>query len=203
MLDSQVRLIIDPTLERVARGLIRFGLSANAVTIGGFLLGAAGCLAIGYQAYTTALVLLMLNRLADGLDGSIARQRGATDVGGFLDIVLDLIFYSGVPFAFAVSRPECTLPATFLIYSFLGTGGSFLAYATIGAKRGLTVDQQRKKSFYYAAGLIEGTETVVFFILCCLLPNQFPILAWTFGALCWLTTVARIAAGVIAFREPR
>ncbi|MES2794080.1 MAG: CDP-alcohol phosphatidyltransferase family protein [Planctomycetota bacterium] len=203
MLDSRVRSLIDPMLDHIGSLLARFGLSANIVTVGGFLLGVAGCIAIGFQHYWIALTLLMLNRIADGLDGSIARRRGATDVGGYLDIVLDMIFYSGVPFAFAVSRAEFALPAAFLIYSFIGTGGSFLAYAAIAAKRGVTTDSLGKKSFYYAAGLIEGTETVVFFVLCCLWHDRFAVLAWTFGALCWVTTAARIAAGVIAFREPR
>ena len=203
MLDTRVRRLIDPALDGVGSMLARLGWGANAVTIVGFLLGAAGCVAIAFQSYWLALVLIGLNRLADGLDGSIARQQGTTDVGGFLDIVLDMIFYSGVPFAFALSRPAFALPAAFLIYSFIGTGGSFLAYAAISAKRGVTSDGHGKKSFYYSAGLIEGTETVVFLVVCCLFPDQFAIMAWTFGTLCWLTTAGRIAAGVMAFRGPR
>lgn len=203
MLDTRVRRLIDPALDRLGCMLARWGLGANAVTVLGFLLGAVGCVAIAFQSYGVALAFLMLNRLADGLDGAMARRQGPTDVGGYLDIVLDLIFYSGVPFAFAVSRVEFMLPAAFLIYSFIGTGGSFLAYATIAAKRGVTTDSLGKKSFFYSAGLIEGTETVLFFVLCCLLPERFGILAWTFGTLCWVTTAARIIAGVLAFRNPR
>jgi phosphatidylglycerophosphate synthase len=201
MFDSKVRQIIDPGLEHIALSLAKLGVTANAMTIGGFLLGAGGCVAIGFQAYGVALVLIALNRIADGLDGSLARRNGPTDVGGFLDIVLDTIIYSGVPFAFAVARPECALPAAFLIYSFIGTGGSFLAFAAIAAKRGVTADRLGKKSFYYSVGLIEGTETVVFLIVICLFPSQFVVLAWTFGALCWITTAARVAAGVLTFRE--
>ena len=203
MLDTRVRRLIDPLLDRVATVLVTLGWGANAVTVGGFLVGAAGCVAIGFAHYPLALLLLLLNRVADGLDGSIARRAGVTDVGGYLDIVLDLIFYSGVPFAFAVARPTLALPAAFLIYSFIGTGGSFLAYATIAAKRGVTADPERKKSFYYAAGLIEGTETIVFFVVCCLYPEHFAVLAWTFGGLCWLTTAARITAAVLSFRDSK
>lgn len=203
MLDSRVRRLIDPVLDRVASVLSKSGVDANAVTVFGFLVGAAGCVAIAFQSYWIALSLLMANRIADGLDGAIARQRGPTDVGGFLDIVLDMILYSGVPFAFAISQAEFTVPAAFLIYSFVGTGGSFLAYATIAAKRGIRTDSLGKKSFFYSTGLIEGTETVVFFILCCLLPTHFAILAWIFGTLCWVTTMGRILMGVLSFREPR
>ena len=201
MLDTRVRLLIDPVLDRLAVVLARLGLSANAMTVLGFLFGAAGCVAIAWQSYGIALTLVLLNRVADGLDGSIARRQGPTDVGGYLDIVLDMIFYSGVPFAFAVSRPEFTLPAAFLIYSFIGTGGSFLAYAAIAAKRGVTADRLGKKSFFYSTGLIEGTETVVFIVVCCLLPDRFAMLAWVFGSLCWITTAGRIITGVVTFRE--
>lgn len=201
MLDTRVRQLIDPTLDRLGSILARQGLGANMVTVLGFLFGAAGCVAIAIQYYGLALALIGLNRIADGLDGAIARRRGTTDVGGYLDIVLDMIFYSGVPFAFAVSRPEFSLPACFLIYSFIGTGGSFLAYAAISAKRGVTTDSLGKKSFYYSAGLIEGTETVIFLVLCCVIPDRFAALAWSFGTLCWVTTAGRIAVGVRNFRN--
>lgn len=202
MFDSRVRRLIDPALDGVGALLQRCGLGANAVTLFGFVLGAAGCVAIAFEWYWAALGFIALNRVADGLDGAIARRNGPSDVGGYLDIVFDMIFYSGVPFAFAVSRVELALPAAFLIYSFIGTGGSFLAYATIAAKRGVITDSLGKKSFYYSAGLIEGTETVVFLILCCLLPGQFAGLAWSFGGLCWLTTAARIAVAVKVFQGP-
>lgn len=202
MLDGLARRVIDPPLNWTAERLAAAGLGANAVTVFGFAAGVGGCVAIGFGMYSLALALVAVNRIADGLDGAIARRTGSTDVGGFLDIVLDTIFYSGVPFAFALGRPEFALPAAFLIYSFVGTGGSFLAFAIIAAKRKLDTRRSGKKSFFYSAGLMEGTETVVFLILFCLLPDDFPVLAWTFGGLCWLTTALRIAAGVREFREP-
>lgn len=200
MLDVGVRRLIDPLLDRFAKTLARAGVTATTITIIGFGFGAVGCAALGVRRYDLALACIALNRLADGLDGAVARQRGATDLGGYLDIVLDFIFYSGVPFAFAISRPEFSLPAAFLIYSFIGTGGSFLAYAVFAAKRTAASKCERQKSFFYSAGLMEGTETIVFFVLFCLFPERFAILAWTFGALCWLTTALRIASAVSTFR---
>lgn len=199
MLDGVARTLIDPPLNWTARRLATAGFGANAVTIAGFAAGAGGCVAIGFELYSLALVLIAINRIADGLDGAIARRTGSTDLGGFLDIVLDTIFYSGVPFAFAVSRPEFALPAAFVIFSFVGTGGSFLAFAVIAGKRKQETQRSGKKSFFYSAGLMEGTETVVFLVLVCVLPESFPALAWTFGGLCWLTTALRITAGVRAF----
>ncbi|MBX9624990.1 MAG: CDP-alcohol phosphatidyltransferase family protein [Gemmataceae bacterium] len=202
MLDPLARRLIDPPLDRLAAGLARLGLGADAVTVGGFVVGMGGCAALAFREYGLALGLILLNRLADGLDGAVARRTEATDAGGYLDIVLDLVFYSGVPFGFAAGRPEVALPAAFLIWSFIGTGGSFLAYAVIAAKRGLTTQRRGRKGFYYAAGLMEGTETVAFFVLFCLFPDSFAVLAWVFGGLCWLTTAARVASAVAAFRQP-
>ena len=54
-------------------------------------------------------------------------------------------------------------------------------------------------SIYYAAGLMEGMETIGFFAAFCVLPDHFALMAWVFGGLCWLTTAFRIAAAVTAF----
>ncbi len=201
MLDRPVRRLIDPLLEIPARALAARRISANAITCIGFLFGMAGCLAIGLKHYNVALGLILANRLADGLDGMVARHTRATDVGGFLDIVLDIAFYGGVPFAFAMSDPTLLLPASFLIYSFMGTTGSFLAFAAISAKRGITADRDGKKAFFYSVGLMEGTETIIFFVIFCLIPGHFAALAWTFGTLCWVTTIIRIATGIREFRR--
>ncbi len=200
MLDKTARRLIDPLLDAIAAPIVAMRIPANAISVAGFLLGAAACVAIAMRHYPVGMALILLNRLADGLDGCVARRTAATDLGGFLDIVFDVIFYSGVPFAFAVADPSRWLPAAFLIYSFVGTGSSFLAWAVISEKRRIASGNESRKSFVYAAGLMEGTETVLFFFLICLLPQHFVVLAWTFGILCWMTTALRIAAAIREFR---
>jgi len=195
MLDARLRRWIDPPLERLAAPLAAHGLSANGASLIGFAFGLAAMAAIALQAFLPGLALLLINRACDGLDGAIARRRGLSDLGGFLDILLDFIVYAGVPFAFALADPAANgLPAAFLIFSFVGTGSSFLAFATMAAKRGLSTELRGRKSLYYLGGLTEGTETILAFVLACLLPHWFPAIAWIFGALCWLTTATRIAA---------
>ena len=201
MLDRPVRKLIDPWLDATAARLAAAGISATTLTVGGFGLGMAACVAIALGYPLIGLAFILANRLADGLDGSVARRTRVTDVGGFLDIVLDVIFYSGVPFAFAVADPDVLLPAAFLIYSFVATAGSFLAYAVIAEKRGVTADAVGRKSFVYSVGLMEGTETIAFFVLFCVIPDRFALLAWIFGGLCWLTALLRVISGVIAFRD--
>jgi phosphatidylglycerophosphate synthase len=202
VLDAWIRRAIDPALDRAGAALARRGLGADAVTVAGFLVGAAAWAALASGAYAAAAGLILLNRLADGLDGAVARRNGLTDLGGYLDIVLDFVFYAGVPFFFAVGRPDDALPAAFLVFSFVGTGASFLAFAAVAARRGLTTAARGRKSIYYLGGLTEGAETMAFFFLICLLPDHFAPLAWGFGALCWLTTAGRVAAAVAAFHKP-
>ena len=201
MLDARLRRLIDPPLDRLSAPLAARGVSANAVTVAGFALGLAAAAAIASRAWLLGLALLLLNRLCDGLDGAVARRRGLTDLGGFLDIVLDFLIYAAVPFAFALADPAANgLAAAFLIFSFVGTGSSFLAYAIMAARRGVSTELRGRKSLYYLGGLTEGTETIVAFVLACLWPSLFPWIALIFGLLCWVTTATRIAVAVQTLR---
>ena len=200
MLDPLARRLIDPPLNRAGAALAVRGVSANAVTIGGFVIGMAAPLALAFEAYLAALAAILLNRLADGLDGAVARARGPSDLGGFLDIVLDFVFYAGVPLGFAFARPEFALPAAFLLASFMGTASSFLGFAVFAAKHGLDTNRTGNKALYYLGGLTEGTETIALFVACCLFPALFPYFAFGFGVLCWLTTLSRLVAGTRTFR---
>lgn len=196
MLDAPLRRIVDPPLDRLAARLAARGLGADRITLIGFGIGVLGIAAIMAGQYLTALALLAVNRAADGLDGAVARQTAPSDLGGFLDIVFDFLIYAGVVFAFAlVDPPANALPAAFLLFAFIGTGSSFLAFAVMAAKRNLSTDLRGRKSLYYLGGLTEGTETMLFFLAALLLPERFPLLAVGFGCLCWLTVAARIAAG--------
>lgn len=173
----------------------------------GFLIGITSFPLLAMQIYEPALFLIILNRVSDGLDGAVARQpvfddpdnpeghnvTAESDLGGYLDIVTDFIFYSGVIFFFALGRPEFMAHAAFLIFSFIGTGSSFLAYAIIAAKRGMDTEARGKKSFFHMGGLAEGSETILVLVLICLIPDQFPIITAVFGIMCWLTTFSRIS----------
>ncbi|HUL07847.1 MAG TPA: CDP-alcohol phosphatidyltransferase family protein [Candidatus Acidoferrum sp.] len=199
MLDSYMRRMIDPPLDRAGRRLAAAGVPANGVTVAGFAAGLLAIPCLAAEWYGLALIAILLNRLADGLDGAVARHTALTDFGGYLDIVCDFIVYAAVAFGFALARPVNALPAAFLILSFVGTGSSFLAYAILAAKRGLSSEARGRKSLYYLGGLTEGTETIAFFAAFCFFPGAFPVLACIFGGLCWLTTAVRIATARRAF----
>lgn len=198
MLDARLRPLINPPLDRVARALAARGVSADQMTLAGFALGMAAALVIALGAPLLGLVLIIGNRVADGVDGAIARLSQPTDRGGFLDIVLDFVFYASIPLAFAINNPGANaLPAAVLIASFLANGVAFLAFAILAAKRNLATVAQGQKSFFFLSGLAEGAETIVVFCLFCLWPAAFPALALLFAALCTVSAIARI---VIAYQ---
>ena len=203
MLDRQVLSVGKPALQWLARGLLSCGVSSNAVTLAGFVIGLLAVPLLAFHQPAWALLAIALNRLCDGLDGTLARLTMPTDQGGFLDIVLDFLFYSAVPLGFALADPQVNaLPAAVLIYAFIGTGTSFLAFAVIAAKRGLESLAFPNKSFYYLGGLTEATETIAVFALMCLFPGMFSVLAYGFAALCAITTMMRIHAGWRMFAAP-
>ena len=171
MLDSTLRRLIDPPLNRAGRVLAARGITADHVTLSGLGFGllAALVLALGWPA-PLALLPIAASRLADGLDGAI-------------------------PLAFVIRDPAANaIPGAFLLFSFYINAASFLGFATLAAKRGLETTAQGEKSLYYAAGLLEGSETIAFFAALCLWPGLFAPLSTTFGALCLVTATARILA---------
>jgi phosphatidylglycerophosphate synthase len=200
MLDSFAQRLIEPVLTRAAHRLVQLNVTANQLTLAGFAVGLLAAVLIAQRAYEAGLVLLLLSRLCDGLDGAVARQTKPTDRGGFLDITLDFIFYAAVVLAFAFADPAANaLAAAALLAGFMGTGSSFLAFAVMAAKRQMSKPMSSGKSFYFLGGLTEGTETLGFFVAMCLWPAQFALLAWVFAGLCAVTTAARVVLGYKAF----
>jgi phosphatidylserine synthase len=194
MLDSTLRPLIDPPLGYVARGMRRLGVSANVLSVLGAFAGAGAGAAIAAQRFGLAVALFVVSRLLDGLDGAVARIHGPTAFGGYLDSVCDYVCYAAIPLGFALALADWALPAAVLLASFILSGASFLAFAAVAAPRGLKTERQGRKSFYYLAGLAEGTETIVVFILMMLQPKWFTALAYGFAAICTLTVFARLAS---------
>ena len=201
MLDALVRPLIDPPLNALARRFAAMGVAADQVTISGLGVGLSASIAIAFQHYALGLLLIGLSRLFDGLDGAIARITHPTDRGAYLDIASDYAFYATIPLGFAFAEPaRNALPAAALLASFTLTGTSFLAFATLAAKRGLETSAQGRKSFFYSFGVMEGTETIAFFTAMTLRPRDFPMLAWTVTVLCVLTVVQRTLLAMRTFR---
>jgi phosphatidylglycerophosphate synthase len=202
MFDRAANAALTPLLQAGARKLVRLGVGADTVSVLGFAIGIGGAVSIAYEAYLLGLALILLSRLADGLDGAVARlTNSATDRGAFLDITLDFVFYASIPLAFAFADPINALPAAVLLAAFIGTGSSFLAYAVLAERRGLPASvAYPHKGLHYLGGLTEAGETLTCFALMCLWPQHFDLFAFGFAVLCALTTAGRIVAGARAFQ---
>ncbi len=197
MLDRHLRPLIDPPLNRLGKGLAFAGIGADAVTLAGMVMaiGAGVCLACGLML--PALALILASRLADGLDGAVARSGAAdpdgSDFGGYFDIVADFVFYAAIPLGFVLADPATNGAAgAFLLATFYVNGASFLGFATLAEKHRLRSEANGRKAFFHSTGLLEGSETIGFFILICLWPDAFAPLAWGFGVLVILTAVLRL-----------
>jgi len=168
VLDTRARAMLAPLLDRVGARIAAAGVPPLVLTGAGWVAGAACCLAVAGQHWTLGLVLWLANRLLDGLDGPVARVRRATDLGGFLDIVADFSIYAGFVLAVAVAVPDARLACAALLTAYYVSGTAFLALSSLRERRRESLGDER--SLRFVGGLAEGTETVIVYILFCLLP---------------------------------
>jgi len=202
MLDGLLKPRIEPAISAIGKWLAARGATANTITYTAFALGMAAALAVASGHLIFGLVLMIVSRIGDGLDGAVARYTEPTDFGGLIDIVLDFAFYGAIPLAFIILDPAGNgLAGAVLIFSFYVNGASFLAYAIIAEKRGQSTAARGAKSIYFTTGLAEATETYLVFGLFCLWPAGFAIVAWVFALVCFYTATARLVLARSAFTD--
>ncbi len=196
MIDARLLPLQRTLMVPPARWLVARGVRADQITIIGCAIGLLAALAAALGFYGLALLGLALNRIADGLDGAVARLTMPTDRGAFLDIALDFVFYAAFPIGFVVADPAANgLAGAVLVASFVLTGSSFLAFSVIAERRGLEAKDYPTKGIYYLGGLAEGAETIAVFAAFCLFPAAFAWIAWIFAAVCLVTAATRYLAG--------
>ena len=200
MLDPLMRRLIDPPLKGAAAIWPR-KISANQITIFGLLLGVGCFLAIITNAMTAALSFLALNRLADGLDGAVARAQTPSDLGAYLDIVSDFMLWGLLPIGFIILDTNNAIAAAVLLSSFSMSMTVFLAFAIMAEKRGLETNTQGYKNFFYIAGLAEGTETIAFFVIVIIWPGIFIPAAFIYAGIVYLSVIGRVANSYLILKE--
>lgn len=202
MLDPALRPLKDRLLAPVARA-ISPRADPLAITLLGFAAG-VGCVAlILLDRPAPALAMWIANRTLDGLDGLVARSSGRqTDLGGYLDIVLDFAVFAAVPIAASWAHPAAGLPLAALLAAFYVNAASWMYLSALMEKRAAAVAVTRgPTSVTIPPGLVEGTETIVFFAAFILLPERLGALFWAMSALLLLTIAQRMAWAVRNLRE--
>jgi len=189
MLDTAMRSRLQGPLDRVAAPMSRAGVQPNLVTGVGLCIGIAACVAIAYDRWWLGLALWVVNRLADGLDGPIARQAGPTDLGGLFDILADFAIYGGVLVAIGIAAPEARVASLFVFLAYYLSGSSFLAFSSLATRRELAGDG---RSLQFPAGLAEGTETIAAYIVILAFRSHVELLLWIWAAIVCITFLQRL-----------
>ena len=203
MLDKFITPVIKPLLSPVVTRLHKLGITADQLTVLGFLVGMLALPLLAYEQWYAALAAIVFNRIFDGLDGALARHaQQSSSAGGYLDITLDFLFYAAIPLGFILANPaQNAIAGALLLAAFIGTGSSFLAFAIAAEKFQLDKPQFKYKSFYYLNGLTEGTETIALFVAFCIWPQHFVLLASIFATACAVTIFTRIYGGYHTLKQ--
>ncbi len=204
MLDERLRPAKDRLFEPPARWL-GGRVHPHLISIIGVLPGLAAAVLGARTEYGAALLCWIVNRLLDGLDGVVSRvDRRQTDLGGYLDIVLDYVAYAAIPVGLAVGNPSPGKYAAglLLLASFLVNAASWMYLAAILERRnlGATVTGERT-TITMPSGLIAGTETIIFYSLFFLFPERIPALFTVMAGLVGITVIQRVAWAARYIRE--
>ncbi|MBV9541420.1 MAG: CDP-alcohol phosphatidyltransferase family protein [Alphaproteobacteria bacterium] len=182
MSDAFLHRYLDKTLAPLGAQLAQ-RVSANTLTVAAALAGAVALPEIGYRKYFFGLGFLVLRGVLDIADGAVARSRGTTAFGGYLDRLLDLVITAAVPFAFALAEPDRALAAMFLLLGLVARAAASTAVS--GDNTPL---------------LVGKSELFVAFAAACVFPQWFSIIAYVTGILCFVAAGVRAAQAMTSLR---
>ena len=172
MFDRRLRRRTEPMLAPVVDRMA--GVEPLVVTGVGLAVGLAAAVAAGSGRWSLALAAFVVNRVIDGIDGGIARRHGrASDLGGFADLNADVVVYAAIPLGVAVGRADTVVWMTtaVLIATFYLNAVAWLTLSALLEKRGRG-DRSSTTSLSMPPGLVEGAETIGFFVLLLLVPGR-------------------------------
>ncbi len=203
MLDGTTRRLVAPALETLAARVDRPAVTPDRVTLLGLALGLGSAVAAATALWIPALVLWLLSRVADGLDGVLARRRAAAGeppsaAGGYLDITADFLVYGATVAGVAIGWGGSLLPFVAVLVAYYLNGATFLAFSSLAERTGRRLDDGRSLSFL--GGLAEGTETVLVHSLWLVLPGHAGTIAWVWAGVVGVSGVQRMVAGYRALR---
>ena len=208
--------LLRPVKERVIYPLARLvgeRISPIILTIAGMLLGLGAAFAVALNAVGVALVLWLVSRLFDGLDGVVARRQGTqSDFGGYVDLLLDSVVYAAVPLALALRADSVAayVATLVLLGVFYVNIVSWTVLSTILEKRraeearrgaqaqgtaapnGGHADAPRMTTITMHSGIIEGSETLAFYTLFLIVPGAYVLLSAVMAAATLVTVGQRL-----------
>ena len=194
MIDDRARRLSARTLAPIAD---RLHVAPVSLTAAGLLVGLGAAGAASARWWFLALVGWLLNRLLDGLDGLVARRADRhSDLGGYLDMLADVIVYAAIPIGVAFGRDDrgSWTAAAILLAAFYVNIVAWLYLSALLEKRSVGASTRgQSTSVAMPAGFIEGTETIIFLALLLALP----------AAATWIMAAMAAAVAVTAGQHAR
>ncbi len=191
MFDDAFRPYFARLAAPIGRALVSWGITPSRVSWAGFTLAVAGAGAIAAGHSVLGLTLWLLSRIADGLDGIVARQGGwQSAFGGYLDITLDMAAYSLMVLAFASRHPEQALLWETVLAGYVLAITSTLALSAAAERVERTV-APGDRTFQFTRGLAEAGETSLVYTLWVAFPSHIALVGWLWCGLLLATAVQR------------
>ena len=190
--DATFRRYID-MIATVVCSYVPKSITPLHCTLIGFIAGLCSMVCTIFGYFMMALFFFFINRSCDVLDGVLSHMRKCnSDKGAFFDIVCDFTIYSLLVLGFGLYSEKNALIAAVLLCSFMVTASAFLAFSIFAKKEDIKKSVYSKKNMYYLTGLVEGTETVLFFLILFVFPTYFVEIGTCFAIACFYTGIQRM-----------
>ncbi len=191
MFDEPFRVRAATLLRPLVPTLARLGVTPNHVTVLTFLMALVAATLIAVDRPRSGLLVWLVSRIGDGLDGVLARHSGRTTAfGGYLDITLDMAGYAAMVMGFAVAHPTLSLAWTAVLMGYIVVITTTLALSDAGRSSGRRVSAT-DRTFQFTPGFTEAGETTIMYVLWVVFPAHVFWLVWVWVAALAATAVQR------------
>lgn len=185
MLDSHARNLVQPVFDGIARRCLKLGISANALTMIGMLVGVAAAGLVASDQALAGIALLWVSGAIDAADGTLARMTEPSPLGAILDITFDRVVEVAMIVALASRFPDAR-------FELLILAGTIAIAMSLFLSIGAAVSNRSVKAFHYAPGLGERTEAFICLSLMTLDSSRLSFWTWLFIAVIALTMAQRL-----------
>jgi archaetidylinositol phosphate synthase len=187
MIEKYLRPVYESVFVKPVAPLFAKRMTPNRVTYYSCLSGVIAGLFLMLGLPIFAIIALLISGYLDTLDGTLARMAGkVTSQGAVYDIMSDRIVEFAVILGLYAVDPLHRGSLTLIMM------GSCFVCVTSFLIVGIFTPNDSQKSFHYSSGLIERTETFLFFMAMIWFPKHFALLAVVFTSLVLFTSYRRV-----------
>jgi len=209
MIDSWLsRTKFKDMYEKFVRKFFLGKVSANQLTIIGLIFGLIGSFLIYLSSLLEDFLIIMIissvsivsiSFFFDTIDGSVARYEGPTTFGGILDIFCDRLVEISIIISLVASDSLNLMWAgMFSLAAIILCISMFLIVGGIVKRNSV---ENTSKVITYQTGLMERSETFLFFLAMIILIPWRLILLWIFSGLVFTTAILRLIKAHKLFKE--